>query len=249
MIETIFLQLDSTHTNADFVFFKEWADYIIGIPTFIISTLLAFWIYKKQSFKKELSYFVKDKISLININSEYRNRFKIQFDSKIINDLSLITIEIINTGNQPILKSDFENDIELDLTQPLNKKIDILSYEIIDRSPINISNSLIKKHEKLYISAALLNPKDNFKIQLLTDFEEIASISIKINSRISGINQINQINQTIGNDKSLMDKILREVTQASIKLILVLSISIISGTKLFQELLEWIVILFKSSPQ
>ncbi|GEM_PF-5931501 len=87
MLEYLLLQIDSTTVNQNY--FTEYSDYIVGIPTFILSSLVAYWIFKKQVQKKELSYKIFNPIQLVNIKSNFKNRFEVFFDKKKIQDLSL----------------------------------------------------------------------------------------------------------------------------------------------------------------
>ena len=203
MIELLILQIDSTLVSKNF--FSDYSEYIVGIPTFILSSMIAYWIFKKQVQKKELSYKIANPIQLVNIKSNFKNRFEVFFDKKKIQDLSLLSIEFINTGNQPIKKEDFEGGITLELSQSINKNIDILSAEIVERTPNNIANQLVSNNEKFQISPCLLNPKHKFKIQVVVDFEEPDGIRMKVNSRIAGINNLKKISS---NEKSLLEYII-----------------------------------------
>jgi hypothetical protein len=220
-------------------FLRDYSTYIVGIPTFIISTFAAYYFYRKQVNKKELSYSIENAISIVDIQNTYRNRFKVLFDEKPINDLSLLTIKFFNSGNQPITNSDYEEDIKIELTQGINKNIYVVSADITDKLPSNISNKLSTKGTELYITPSLLNPKDKFRVQILVDFEDVDEIKINITSRISGVSNLNYVDSK---EKTPLESLL---SSNLIKLIATSAIAAASSGALLSRLAELLSPFFK----
>jgi len=234
----ILLQIDSTSvTNVSF--FKDYAEYIVGIPAFIISTFVAYWIYKKQVNRKELSYSIKNAIQIIDIKSTFKNRFEILFDNKKVDDLSLLIVEFINSGNQTIKKNDFEGNIKLELQQSINQNIYVLSSDITEKIPENISNNLSGAETSYEITPCLLNPKDRFKVQFLVDFEYPNDISVDVKARIAGIKELKTIKDR---DSTINQK--NNLYYRAIIFIIAIIMSVLSASTLFVPLYESIKALF-----
>ena len=70
----------------------------------------------KQKIKKKLSFVKLLDHKIFSVEDEFRNKIAITYDGKTAKDLRLLLIKLINTGNAPILKSDFEDNIAIKLS-------------------------------------------------------------------------------------------------------------------------------------
>ncbi len=169
---------------------------LIGFLGIVISAFLAIWVYRKQRKQKKFSYIIEDVTSLINVNSNFRKRFKISFDDEEISDLSLVLIEFYNDGTESILANDFEDDILITFENPHLLNIRLLSSEIIKKTPEDIKIKLHSNENVTRLEGALLNRNDKFKVQLLIDCEDISLVNLKINARIAGVSKIENKSDT-----------------------------------------------------
>ncbi len=164
---------------------KEYSDYIVGIPAVIIGALVAIWIYKRQSQKKKLSYIILANEEILKYSTDIKDKIEVKYEGKIVDKLFLTVIRITNNGNVPILKNDFEGNIYIDFGEEANP----ISAEISNKMPINIDVKLERVNSKIEITPCLLNPNDHFNVKILSD--EIIGKPL-IYSRIAGVNEITE---------------------------------------------------------
>jgi hypothetical protein len=111
------------------------------------------------------------------------DKIQILFEGSAVKGVHLILLQISNTGNVPILPSDFLKD----LTISFDGSTKILSAEITDKNPQSIDANLAISGTQLIISPSLWNSGDTITIKsLVSEFNE----SIQITGRIVGIKDI-----------------------------------------------------------
>jgi len=87
---------------------------IIGALGLLTSVLIPVVIYLKQRGKKEISYIVYDKVSLVNIKEEVKENFEVSYNGIPVRDATLLSIRVWNSGKAPIEEADFVDPIKLD---------------------------------------------------------------------------------------------------------------------------------------
>jgi hypothetical protein len=75
---------------------------ILGLIAIIISIML-FWI---QHQRKSLSFEIIHNAYLVRSKDEVKDKLKILYEKKPIENLLLLIVRLVNTGNVPILASD-----------------------------------------------------------------------------------------------------------------------------------------------
>ncbi|OUB81243.1 hypothetical protein [Bacillus wiedmannii] len=163
----------------------------IAIITLVATILIPLIIYILQKSKKELSYKIISENKIFN--TEIDKRLKVSFENTIIEEeLTLILLKIVNTGNQPITKKDFEDNSGIDIMFGR----DILSIETLKTKP---SNLYISTEDILpgyfEIQPLLLNPKDEFTLKLLV--EKHNTLDFKVGARISGVTKIKPLKEKL----------------------------------------------------
>ncbi len=150
------------------------------------------------------TYFINRKIkrlSLIEIyntnlvdTSDLDNKIKILYEEKEVNNVYLLILKLVNDGNKSIPKKDYEREVNI----LLNEDAEILSAEIINKTPNNITaelGSIIAN--KVSFKPLLLNSKQSFLIQMWVT-SETTPIIANIDDRIEDVNikhiKQNQIN-------------------------------------------------------
>jgi hypothetical protein len=150
----------------------------------IIATVAAVvYQIKKTRRSKSLSYFVRSKTKLLTLHDENVGKLEIVFDGQPVLDAHIFVIEIRNTGNIPIISSDFEKPIEIVFA----KKAEILSVAIVERVPENLVLTFSFSEGSTQINPTLLNPNESFTLKfLLRDNSNDPEVS----ARIVGISEI-----------------------------------------------------------
>ena len=156
---------------------------LLGLLAVIAAITVPLIIYFLQKSKKRLAYEVVSNTQLVGVKSEVQNKIKIYYENKLVADVHLLLIRIINNGNQSISIGDFAKRIDINLGNNLN----ILTCEILRQYPDNLDVNVIKMINSIEIEPLLLNPKDNFTIKiLLSDYKE----DFEVSARIEGIGKI-----------------------------------------------------------
>jgi hypothetical protein len=156
----------------------------IGALLAIIAIILTVIIYFLQKSKKALSYEILSETALLSVSKKVKDRIEILFEGEAVREVHLILIQISNTGNIPILPSDFLNNIKLSF----NDDAKILSAEISDKNPqfTDAAISVVSQKE-LMVSPSLWNGGDTITVKLLvSEFNG----DVKLSGRIIGIQDI-----------------------------------------------------------
>jgi hypothetical protein len=112
-------------------FWRDPAWQSVGVIVAVALTLLTILIGWRQTQKKSLSYSVTSKVNVLDIEDSIKSKVQVTFESKPVQDLYLIVIKFINSGNTPIHPSDYYQPI----TITFNGSAEILSVEVLDQSP------------------------------------------------------------------------------------------------------------------
>ncbi|ABX04006.1 hypothetical protein Haur_1361 [Herpetosiphon aurantiacus DSM 785] len=131
---------------------------------------------------KSLSYAIISSSQIVSINEEAKEKIQITFDGTPVEDVRLILLEITNDGDIPIIKSDYEMPITIEI----DNQEQILSANIVDVSPENLTIPLSVTNKRITLDPVLLNPEDKITIKILINNQS----NINISSRIIGINNI-----------------------------------------------------------
>ncbi len=157
----------------------------IGAILAFLALPTAYWIYLLQRPRKEIAYGVLTTRRLLSLANELRGRVEVIFDGNPVDDVHLLIVGIKNSGNVPILASEF-------LYPPTIRASNgstFISAELSKFSPSNLNPSLVLNADRLELMPLLLNPGDHISIQLLTtgqnpsalpDFRIVGTSSIEL---------------------------------------------------------------------
>jgi hypothetical protein len=171
-------------------FWTTYSDYIVGIPALFISTAVAVWVFIKQKNVKRLEYKILANESLISYSKKIEDELVVTFGGKKVKNLLLLNLEIINSGNTPILKSDFDSNVRISF--PDVNAILSIKAEPIDPNyqyPEIFIEVDSKKGRHIEVLPLLMNPMDSFSIKFLID-TDAKEVHFDIASRIVGIKSI-----------------------------------------------------------
>lgn len=147
-----------------------FAALIVGVASLLLT--------RKQVQKKELAYDVIVDTKLLETSALLEDRVQILFDRSPVRDVSIILIRIWNSGNQTILRDDFEAPILFSFGNAR-----LLSAEVIAKVPSGLS-PVLKRRDSLALEPLLLNRGDAFIVKvLLTDHRD----KIDVEARVAGV--------------------------------------------------------------
>lgn len=175
-----------------------WMDLKILIPIILtaISVTVSIILWRKGRSHKALSYEIVSSTSLLKKHDELGKKFKIFFEDKEIKEnVFLVLLRIINTGNVPIEKKDFNQDITIETN---NSKI--LIAEVKETTPKNLYVKIDNLGAGLVVvSPLLLNNKEEMIIKLLvksSDETPFKKDELIVASRIVGVSEITKVKQS-----------------------------------------------------
>jgi hypothetical protein len=158
----------------------------------IVAIIALFPQLIEYSKKKELSY---NQIESSELKGPINSAVKFVINEKQYTELHVSFLEFENTGDIPITKDEFEKPITICLSErySIYNPLSLLFYTIVDRTPQELEVKLINNDTNLtnsiIIEPLLLNPRDKFTVQFVTNQKPS---SINVTARISGIKTLNQ---------------------------------------------------------
>lgn len=156
---------------------------LLGFSAVIAAITVPLIIYFLQKSKKRLAYEVVSNTQLVGVKTEVQNKIKIYYENKLVENVYLVSIRLINSGNQPISIDDFARPINIQLGS--NTKI--LTCEVLEQNPKDLDVSILKMQNSFEIQPLLLNPNDSLTLSiLLSDYRE----ELEVSARVKGVRNI-----------------------------------------------------------
>jgi hypothetical protein len=135
---------------------------------------------------KSFGYVVLAETPLVRVQDEIDGRLQILLDGKPITDTALIILRVQNTGNVPILRSDFDSPV----TVSFRGSAEILNAEVLDTSPKNPQAAVQVQGRDVVLSPVLLNGGDVVDLKIvLSEYRGIEDVG----ARIVGVNELTKI--------------------------------------------------------
>lgn len=155
---------------------------IVAICT-VAAVLAPFIVYYLQKSKKKLAYKLTSNTRLVGVDNKVKEKVEIYYDGLIVENVHLLIIKFINSGNQEIGSQDFEHPINISL----GDDVKILTLDILDKSPTDLTVEASNVNNKVIIKPLLLNAKDIFTLKLLVSNYNSKLI---VGGRIKGVSEI-----------------------------------------------------------
>jgi len=158
---------------------------IVSVFVAIIAVFVSVGLYFKQRRRKSLSYEIIASTSLFSMKEEIKGKIRILYDDKPVQQVHLIELKLKNSGNMPILHTDYERPVSLNF----GEEAQILTTEIREMNPENLGASVLIEKNKVTIGKTLMNEGDSFNIKMLVSkFDG----KIHFDGRIIGVKEISQ---------------------------------------------------------
>ncbi len=143
--------------------FRDPAWQFAGIILAAIAVAVSFWIYWLQRKTKELAFGVISTRRLLTVADEVSSQIKVEFDGREIKDLHLTIYGLKNSGGLAVPASDFARALSLQFASG-----QVISAQISSQVPHNLGAKLVVTDTIVQIEPLLLNPGDQFLIQVLS---------------------------------------------------------------------------------
>ncbi len=178
----------------------------------IVATVIAFFQLIQN--KKRLTFFFDSITPILSIQPDYKEQLEILFNGIPVNDVYVIKIIFRNAGRTPIRSSEYDRPIKV-----LFINGTIMQANIMKTQPKDLGNILLSiDRSSITIEKTLLNPKDNFEINVLINGFTGDINDIKVDARIEGINEITYL-RTSGFGITLTEVLLKSISIGNLGLI------------------------------
>jgi len=164
-------------------------DNLISIISILTAIIIAVITFIKNKKRKELSYDVLSSTSLLIKDEGLKNRIKLTIDgAEVKDDIYLVLVKLINTGNVPIKPDEFIEELTLECDGS------IIVAEVKETNPPNLTVKVDNGVGDIFgvtsVEPLLLNPKDEITFKLLVS---LYKNDISFNGRIVGVQKINKL--------------------------------------------------------
>jgi hypothetical protein len=157
-------------------------DPVLQLLIALVAIVIPFVIYLLQRQKKALSYSLVSTTHLLTDHEEFEGKLQVLYEGQPTQNISLLILKFINSGNVPIASNDYERQVSILLGE--NSKI--LSAVVIEMEPKNLDAEAIIDDNRIKIKEILLNPKDAITLKILvSNFDNFS-----IDGRIIGVKEI-----------------------------------------------------------
>lgn len=147
-----------------------------------VGVVVALLLYLAARKRKAVSFNVAA-TTLLTVSEELEGKIQVLYEGEPAKSLTVMTIKVWNSGNQPILKSDYEHPI----TFSSGEKSTILAATVVEAEPITIDAVARAQGNVVVLDPALLNPGDAVTIKVLA---RDAGETIDSGGRIAGVKQL-----------------------------------------------------------
>lgn len=152
----------------------------------ILAILISYILYRKQGQKKALEYEIISSTPLLSMEEEVKGKLQILFDEEPVKQVHLIQVMIFNSGNVPILSTDFKRPVGVSF----GKEAQILTAEVAEVNPDSLDVSTEIKGDEVVLVPTLLNQGDSVKLKMLVSR---FGGQIAVDGRIVGVKDIRKI--------------------------------------------------------
>ncbi len=167
-----------------------WHDPLLLTALGIIATLLAgligafaaYWIYRKQQVKKEITYQRISEAPIVTVNKDVASRVDVLLDGKPTKGVRLLVFEVKNVGSSAVKGEDY--------FEPVTFHFDgeVVGGEVLKTQPkeflepSQLASFLTFKERALQLSTCPLNPGDAITFSVFIEGEGKADVRGRINT-------------------------------------------------------------------
>lgn len=147
--------------------------------------------------RKGFSYYIESANAVVSVEENIADQVKVFLGDRQIENAHLITINIRNSGNQPIEGKDFVDDIIFDF----GKDALFISAVVGETDPPNLYPIVTRFDDVAILAPLLINGGDNFTVSFLVSNWD--PDTFVIHGRIVGVKDIKFESETSGFTKAI----------------------------------------------
>ena len=128
----------------------------VGAVIGIVAIIITYFVFKRQQKMKSIVYEIISTTPLLSVKGEMKNKMQVFYAQKTIeSNMNLLILKIHNSGNEPVLPTDFEKPITIEFEETT----EILEVESIEVSPQNLQPNIEINGNKISLLPLLLMKK------------------------------------------------------------------------------------------
>lgn len=163
----------------------------VGAILAVLAIIISIAIFLFQRRNKTLTYEIISRTAVLSASEEIAGKLQILFQGEAVRKVHLLVLKLANTGNVPVISSDYEREINF-IFSDCEK---ILSAEISETNPAKLIAELIVKDKNIVLKPLLLNPGDSITLKaLISGFES----NIEVEGRVVGVKTIGKRTESSG---------------------------------------------------
>ena len=152
----------------------------------IVAIVVSIVLFRLNRKKKGLSYKVVRNDRLFKVNSSLQSRIQVIVDGQPAPNLTLVLIDIQNTGNEAIRREDFDVPCRFSF----ETRADVISTRVLESKPRDLAANIAIGDKSITLEPLLLNSGDRLSIEvLLTD----PSATVQQSGRVVGVAEIKNV--------------------------------------------------------
>lgn len=151
-----------------------WRDPIwqsVGVGIAILFGIISIFLWRldrqMQNKQKEITYTIVD-TPIASVSEAVKDKIELRFEGKVVEDVSLVTLAIVNTGNSAVRREDYEVPIKFELggrTYLTGEVVRMQPEDLI--KPEDLKEVLTPQPDGVSVLPLLLNPLDSVGIKML----------------------------------------------------------------------------------
>lgn len=169
----------------------------VGVILTAIGIVVAIIISMQQRNCKSLSYDIISEFPLFRGDKDLIGLLEVTFNGKAVRSAYSVSILFRNTGNVPILPTDYEQPIIVDF----GKKSQVLQAATGNCNPRSVAAGVDPIGGKIMIKPVLLNPGDEFSVRVLVNEPDLADcphlgeqkVELNLTIRIAGVKDVARV--------------------------------------------------------
>ena len=168
----------------------------------VIAAIISVVLFVRTQRKKRLQCIKYNPIPLFKVKETVKEKIKIFYGDKIVENLFLMEMKIINSGNVSIRKDDIVSPIQFQF----DDKTNVIDWSVINTKPKDIPANLVllqNENNKVQCNFDLLNAKDELGLQFICTGKPT---EITIHGRIEEVKEIKIVSEdAIKRKESIME--------------------------------------------
>lgn len=184
-----------------------WVAVIVALIAIPIGIAVPFIVARWQTGRKALGYGVA---SASLVRDTARGRLTIFFADRQVSRVALITVTLVNVGNQPIRREDFDGPIRV----RYGADAEILDADLVSVEPSSLSpemtvaddagNGEVSSRRCVEIAPLLLNSGDSLSVEAIVDGHDGSVESVDVEGRIAGISKLDRFDEEAASTGALI---------------------------------------------